>query len=42
MISTLDFRIRDFFYLVFISGFVHSFLYLISLAVYAGLAKIAL
>ncbi|MFP6596286.1 MAG: hypothetical protein VCC01_02415 [Candidatus Hydrogenedentota bacterium] len=42
MMNVLDFRIRDFFYLMFISGFVHSFLHLISLVVYAGLAKIAL
>jgi hypothetical protein len=42
MRHVLDFRIRDFLYLAFISGFVHSFLYLISLFFYAGLANIAL
>lgn len=42
MINVLGFRIRDFLYLMFISGFVHSFLHLISLFFYAGLAKVAL
>ena len=42
LISVLDFRIRDFFYLIFITGFVYSFLNLISMFVYAGLANVAL